>query len=338
MRHAVFVRPDKVEWRETPDAKIESAKEAVVRPLVVGRCDLDAAYTQGIFPLPSGAPIGHEIIGEIVDLGEDAVGLQIGQRVFVPAQISCGTCHACRTGRTGRCASVPFGASYGMGREGDFGGGLADLVRVPFAQAMLTPLPAGADPVALIGAADMGADAWRTVGPWREQLPGAKALVLGGQPPVIGIYAAALAKTFGAAEVAYVDVDSYRRDVAASYGATCHAEVEELGEARFDFITVANPTKAALAAAFAHVAAGGRITSVVPSMDGMPELNPAELYHHGVHWHTGRPDCRHCHDGVVDSWANLGFDPSRVPTQKVEWEAAPEAWSEATLYVAAVRN
>ena len=117
MRHAVFVEPGCVEWREAPDARLQGAGEAIVRPTVVGRCDLDVAYVRGQAPMPAGAPIGHEIIGEIVDLGETAAGgFSIGQRVFVSAQIACGACDACRRGRTGRCTAVPFGASYGMGR------------------------------------------------------------------------------------------------------------------------------------------------------------------------------------------------------------------------------
>lgn len=155
---------------------------------------------------------------EVVEVGE-AGTFAPGDRVFVPAQISCGACGPCRSGSTGRCASVPFAASYGMGRAGDFGGGLADLVRVPFAAAMLSPVPAGADVASLIGAADMAADAWRGIGPHLKRRPGARVLVIGGMPAVIVLYAAGIAKALGAGAVDYLDGDPARDALAAVYGA-----------------------------------------------------------------------------------------------------------------------
>lgn len=334
MRHAVFVKPGEVAWREAPDPKLQGPKEAIVRPIVVGRCDLDVAYTRGLLPMPSGAPIGHEIIAEVVDAGEDA-GVKSGDRVFVPAQISCGRCTNCRRGLTGRCTAVPFAASYGMGRGGDFGGGLADLVRVPFARAMLTPVPAGADPVALIGAADMGADAWRAVGPHLAGHPEARVLVLGGMPPVIGLYSAGLAATLGASAVHYIDADAGRNAVATGYGATPLTTPQA---DPYDLIIVANPARGALTTAFAAAAPGATIVSLTPAIDGLLEIETADLYHRGVTWEIGRPDCRHGHDGIMSAWATCGFCPDHIPTRVVDWEDAPEAWTGDDLYVVARRS
>jgi threonine dehydrogenase-like Zn-dependent dehydrogenase len=335
VRHAVFVKPGRVEWREAPDPKLQGRREALVRPLVVGRCDLDLAYVRGLMPMHQGAPIGHEIIGEVVSLGDDTAGLEIGQRVFVPAQISCGRCDSCRRGLTGRCLSVPFGASYGMGREGDYGGGLADLVRVPYANAMLTPVPYGVEPMTLIGAADMATDAWRAVAPPLARHPGARVLVIGGMPPVIGLYAAGLAVALGAGVIHYLDEDPVRGRVAKIYGATL-LETSDDAE-RYDIVVVAQCTRAALELAFRVTSPGGTITSVAPALDGMPQIDTRTLYHDGVTWVIGRPDCRHGHDGVLAAWANCGFRPDLVPTVITNWEEAPEAWTSDALYLAVVR-
>lgn len=168
--------------------------------------------------MPSGAPIGHEMIGEVINVGDKVRTVRPGDFVFVPAQISCGSCGPCLRGHTSRCASVPFGSPYGMGREGGYGGGLADLVLVSFADAMLTHPPGGADPISLIGAADMGSDAWRTVGDDLRAHPDAKVLVLGGMPPVIGRYSTAIAAAMQV-PVTYVDPDPVRRKIAQNYGA-----------------------------------------------------------------------------------------------------------------------
>jgi threonine dehydrogenase-like Zn-dependent dehydrogenase len=335
MRHVVFVAPGKLEWREAPDPVLGGPGEALVRPLVAGRCDLDVAYVRGLLPMPSGAPIGHEIIGEVVDVGDAVSRFRPGDRVFVPAQISCGACVNCRRGLTGRCQAVPFAASYGMGRDGGFGGGLADLVRVPFAEAMMTPLPGGADPVALIGMADMATDAWRAVAPHLAQHPEARVLVLGGMPPVIGLYAVGLSQALGAAGIDYLDTDPARTAVAREYGARI---VSEPSQEPYDLIVVANPTKGALALAFAAAAPGATITSVTPAIDGSPEIDTRALYHRGVTWRIGRPDCRGAHDGTLGAWANCGFCSDKVPTARVAWEDAPEAWASDALYVAAIRS
>ena len=335
MRHAVFIEPGKVEWREAPDPVLEGPTEALVRPIVVGRCDLDVAFVRGLMPMAGGSPIGHEIIGEVVALGDLVTSFSVGQRVFVPAQISCGACVNCRRGLTGRCESVPFAASYGMGREGGFGGGLADLVRVPFAAAMLTAAPGGVDPVSLIGLADMAPDAWRAVAPHLSRHPEARVLVLGGMPPVIGLYAAALAVSLGASVVDYVDTDPRRIAVAREYGA--NVLEAPASDAPYDLIVVANPARVALEQAFRLAAPGATISSVTPCVDGAPELDTRSLYHRGVTWTVGRPDCRHAHDGALAAWANCGFCADLIPTRTVAWEDAPEAWASDVLHVAAVR-
>jgi threonine dehydrogenase-like Zn-dependent dehydrogenase len=74
----------------------------------------------------------------------------------VPFQINCGDCPACRRGATGSCASLPLMAMYGMvplaGLDG--GGFMADLVLVPYADAMLLPVPETIDPVAIASISD----------------------------------------------------------------------------------------------------------------------------------------------------------------------------------------
>ena len=221
-----------------------------------------------------------------------------------------------------------------MGRAGGFGGGLADLVRVPFADSMLTPVPAAANPVALIGAADMATEAWRAVGPPLQQNPSAKVLVFGGSAPVIGLYSVALAKCLGA-DVCYIDDDNERAAIAASYGARPSQGAD--GET-YDVIVVANSSREKLEHAFDAVAPGGIITSVVPVRDGHPKIDSRSLYHRGVTWSIGRPDCRHAHDGTLSAWANCGFCPDRVPTLRVDWADAPAAWNSDAIYVAAVRG
>jgi threonine dehydrogenase-like Zn-dependent dehydrogenase len=338
MKRMVFVEPGRLAWEEVPDPLLQGPLEAIVRPLCMGRCDLDRLYLSGRAPLASGEPIGHEIFGEIVDLGEAAAAhFRIGQRVIVPAQISCGDCAQCRRGQTGRCERVPLGASYGMGRAGAFGGGVADLVRVPFARGMLVPLAATEDPVRLMGLADMATDAWRAVGPQLARRPGGTVLIVNGMVPVIGVYAAALAVCLGAGRVVYVDADAARRAAAADYGAEVAETVEAAGASGFDIVVDAAGDAGLLLEAVRACGPAASLTSVAPPF-ASPTLPLGEMYYKGLTWEIGRPNCRHGHDPALHAWAAKGFDPSRIGPKRFRYEDAIEAWLDPALYVAVERS
>jgi threonine dehydrogenase-like Zn-dependent dehydrogenase len=334
VKHVVFVAPNHLEWRETPTPRLQADIEAIVRPIVVGRCDLDTLYVTGRMPLTSGEPIGHEVIAEIVELGSSVRGLSVGQRVIVAAQISCGKCRRCRSGLTGRCESVPFGASYGMGRAGNFGGGLADLIRVPFAQAMLIPIPAQADPIKMIGLADMATDAWRAVAPLQER-PGGSVLVLGGATPVIGVYSAGMAVALGAGVVDYVDRDPLRRKRALEYGARVFEDIEAC-ERNYDVIVDAGGDATQLLAALKRIAPEAIVSSVAPAPVG-PEFSLSELYMKGLTYKVGRPNCRAGHAGALHAWSACGFAPEKVQPLIRPFETACETWCDPSLMVAVSR-
>jgi threonine dehydrogenase-like Zn-dependent dehydrogenase len=338
MRSMVFVQPGRLEWADLPDARLNGPLEALVRPRVLGRCDLDVAYLLGRMPLASGEPIGHEILGEIVELGAEAAkSLRIGQRVIVPAQINCGTCSMCQHGETGRCQSVPLGASYGMGRAGGFGGGVSEYVRVPFAAAMLIPIPEQMDPVPLMGLTDMATDSWRAVGPQLAARPGASVLVMGGLARVIGIYAAALAACLGAGRVVYVDADAARREVAARYGVRTAQHIDDVENATFDIVVDASGDTERLAEGIRACGSAGHLTCIAPP-PRWPEMSTRDTYYKGLTFHIGRPNCRAGHSAALEAWASRGFRPELVGPKVFAFENAIDAWLDPALYVAVHRH
>src|SRR6478672_7909473 len=218
MQQLTFLEAGKVEWREVPAPGLEGDGQAIVRPLSVATCDLDTALMHGRAPYRGPFGLGHEGVAEVVDLGDGVSGLVPGQHVAVSFQIFCGDCGPCRAGRTASCEATPPMAMYGLTIGGDWGGFLSDAVRVPYANAMLFPLPEGVDVAAAASASDNMPDAWRTVGPQLKEQPGAEVLIAGGAGS-IGVYAAGMALALGAAKVVYVDDEPSRRELAASYGA-----------------------------------------------------------------------------------------------------------------------
>jgi len=219
MRQLTLVEPRRLEWLDVDDPERQDGRDALVRPLAVATCDLDAPVIAGLTPYQPPIAIGHECVAEVVEATEG--GPAGGALVSVPFQVSCGECERCRRGLTGNCESVPFLSMYGFGSfGGDWGGFLSDLVRVPWADHMLVPLPEGLDPAAVASASDNIPDAWRTVGPPLEREPGAVVLVVGGAGAgSIGLYAAGIAIALGAEGVTYVDGDASRRATAAAFGA-----------------------------------------------------------------------------------------------------------------------
>lgn len=337
MKQLTFVRPGHVEWREVPDARLQSEVEAVVLPLVLGRCDLDVGFVRGLAPMREGEPIGHEMIGEVVEVGDLVRSIAVGQVVIVPSQISCGTCRNCRRGFTGRCLSVPFGAGYGMNRNGDFGCAAADLVRVPFADAMLVPLPESADPVAMIGAADMALDAWRAVAPQLQERPGASVLVIGGLASVIGIYAAGLAVALGAGEVTYVDDDDARLAQAARYGAKAVRRPWE-PTAQYEIVVDADGQAATLVQALRATEPEGLFTSVSIHLRPLTGIPLADLYHKGIVFRTGRANVRTQAEPLLAQCCHGRFKPDLIETRLFDFDDAPVAWLDPALRIVAYRE
>jgi alcohol dehydrogenase len=330
MRALTLTEERRVEWREVAEPSIDGPGEAIVRPLAVALCDLDQPIIRGEAPVPPPVAIGHEGIAEVVEVGEDVASVKAGDRVVVPFQISCGACDRCRAGLTGDCRSVRPGSMYGFGSfGGEWGGLLSDLVRVPFADAMLVPLPAGIDPVAAASVSDNVPDAWRTVaGPLAEQ-PGADVLIVGGGAPSIGLYAIDIARALGAGGVAYVDTDPDRLELAARLG----AEAIEAGEGeRYERrpITVnATGDHEGLHTAIRSTQRNGTCTNVGIYYEALTPVPLLEMYTTGIRFVTGRVAARPAIPSVLELMAAGEIHPELVTSNVATWEDAPAAVQEA---------
>lgn len=327
MRALVHTEPGVVLWQEQPDP-VPEPHGAVVRPLAVARCDLDAPMAAlGMFPGPY--PVGHELVGEVVAVGADAA-VAVGARVSVPFQVSCGTCRTCRAGRTAACTTyrAPAGAAFGFGpRGGGHGGAVADLLAVPHADHLLVPAPEGLGDAALAVLPDGAVDAYRAVGPALRERPGAEVLVLAGAVPSIGLYAVALAVALGAGGVRYVDDDAARCAAAERLGAQVLRREGEWPR-RYDRAEVVVDGSASLAGLQCAVRSTedlGLLT-VLGIVLGDAPVPLLEMYSRGLTLHTSRADSRRHLPAVLALAASGRFDPLAVPTTTVPLADAAEAW------------
>ncbi len=161
-------------------------------------------WAQNTIPVPM--VVGHEYVGEVVDMGQEVRGFEIGDRVSGEGHITCGHCRNCRAGRVHLCRNT---IGVGVNREGSF----AEYLVIPAFNAFKIP---DNIPDELASIFDPFGNAVHTA--LSFDLVGEDVLITGAGP--IGIMAAAVAKHVGARNVVITDVNEYRLDLAKKMGAT----------------------------------------------------------------------------------------------------------------------
>ncbi len=148
MRANCWMGVNRVEVRDVPDPTILNARDAIVRISSTAICGSDLHLYDGYIPtMEKGDVLGHEFMGEVVELGPAVTNLKVGDRVVVPFPIACGNCTACARGAFSLCENSNPNAgmaekAWGHSAAGIFGyshmaggyaGGQAEYARVPFA-------------------------------------------------------------------------------------------------------------------------------------------------------------------------------------------------------------
>ncbi|MEM0955155.1 MAG: alcohol dehydrogenase catalytic domain-containing protein [Pseudomonadota bacterium] len=331
MRQLMYVKPMVLEWWEVPAPVLETGKDAIVKPLAVARCDLDAAIVLGTFPIAGPFAFGHEMTAEVVEVGDRVRGFEPGDRVIVPFQISCGECTNCRRGWTNACENeVPY-AAYGMGThpEKDYGGGLADLLRVPYADAMLLTLPQNVSPEAGAGLSDNVADGYRTVSDELARFPGEPVLIVGGLAQSVGLYAVHAALALGSSRVVYTDFDSTRLAMARAAGAETLeiADYDTAGRHDDNFLITADASglAAGLRYAFRSTSPCGFINGVIGGLESAVELDLLAAYRRGITYTLGRVHGRRVMEHTLCHTCKGELDPMALVDRVLPFEDSIDA-------------
>ncbi|MHA3904938.1 L-threonine 3-dehydrogenase [Castellaniella sp. WN] len=156
--------------------------------------------------IPVPMHVGHEYVGEVVEIGQEVQGFRIGDRVSGEGHITCGHCRNCRAGRRHLCRNT---RGVGVNRPGAF----ADYLAIPAFNAFRIPDDVSDDLAAIF---DPYGNATHTA--LAFDLVGEDVLITGAGP--IGAMAAAIARHVGARNVVITDVNDYRLDLAARMGAS----------------------------------------------------------------------------------------------------------------------
>ncbi|CAM2874757.1 glutathione-dependent formaldehyde dehydrogenase [Mycobacterium intermedium] len=232
MKATVYAGRNSVEVQTVPDPTILNDRDAIVRITSTAICGSDLHLYDGYIPtVMRGDVLGHEFMGEVVEVGKGVTNLRAGDRVVVPFPIACGACSACERDLYSLCENSNPNAGIAeklMGHSpaglfgyshmlGGFAGGQAEYARVPFAD--VGPLKIEDDlsddqvlflsdilPTGYMGAEMCDIKSGDIVAVW-------------GAGPV-GLFAMVSALLLGAAKVIAIDQVPYRLDLAKKLGAT----------------------------------------------------------------------------------------------------------------------
>ncbi len=236
-RAVSYAGAGKVEVHDIAYPKLELADGPGVNPANVGRkcehgvilkvvstniCGSDQHMVRGRTTAPEGLVLGHEITGEIVEVGRDVEFLKVGDLCSVPFNIACGRCRNCKERKTGICLNVNPdrpGSAFGYVDMGGWVGGQAEYVMAPYADFNLLKFPDRDQAMEKILDLTMLSDIFPTGfhGAITAGVkPGSTVYIAGAGP--VGLAAAVGAQLLGAAVVIVGDMNEDRLAQARSFG------------------------------------------------------------------------------------------------------------------------
>ena len=221
-----------IRYDTVPDPKIEQSRDAIIKVTSCAICGSDVHLYDGVIPtMHSGDVVGHETMGEVVEVGAEVTNLKVGDRVVVPFTIACGECFFCKRGYYSGCErSNPNKADaeklWGHSPAGLFGyshllggyaGGQAEYLRVPYADVGPIKVPSHLTDEQVLFLSDIFPTGY--MGAEFCNIQGGETIAVWGCGPV-GQMAIKSAFLLGAERVIAIDTVPERMELARQSGAT----------------------------------------------------------------------------------------------------------------------
>ncbi len=319
--------------------EILAPSDALVRPIAASTCDLDQAIVHTTVP-GSEQPfaIGHEAVGEVIEVGAAVTGLRPGDVVVIPYHLSCGACDRCREDLPLFCRETAADALavYGVPVGVEYGGLFSELVRVPFADHGLVKLPPSVSPLDAVSVGDNLTDAYRSIVPRLRARPGSDVLIF--SRGSIGLYAADIARAYGAGIVRYVDASAERRDLATEFGAEVSGPEDfDPGEHEFAISLVTHGSVDALRAAILATGPGGEVENLGFHFADVP-LPVAAMHFKCLTFRSAMSNARPLIPEVLALVASGRINPRHVQTAVLPFDQAADALPSAGFKPVFVRD
>lgn len=305
MKAITFQGVEDLAFQDVADAAVLESGDALVRVTAAGICGSDLhPYFGREKGLDPGTVMGHELLGEVAEVGDDVTAFGPGDRVVAPFTTACGACFYCGTGLTARCER---GQLFGWIENGvGLHGAQAELVRVPLADSTLVPVPEGLDDAVALLAGDILSTA--SFGADLADVEEGDVVAVVGCGPV-GLLCIRTALARGARQVVAVDRIPSRLETAERFGATPvsfrtadpRSTVDRLTEGRgADAAIEAVGSGPATRAAADLLRPGGRLAALGVHTEPTLALSPGELYDRNLRYGAGRCPARHYMPAALD--------------------------------------
>jgi alcohol dehydrogenase len=342
MKAVIYDGPAQMRLADVPDPVLSGGDGAIIRTTICGICgsDLHIYHGHGLNTTP-GYVVGHEAVGEVVEVGPAVHGFRAGDRVLLPGSTGCGRCYYCRRGYALQCTD---GDSGGYNRGGSHGrrgaswgkgmrlpGCQAQYIAVPVADSHMIKLPDSVSYEAAIVLTDAAPTAW--LGARHARIaPGDTVAVLGLGP--VGQMAVMAAQAMGAGHIIATDTHEYRRKTAERYGAETAARDdieaavdERTGGLGADVVIDTAGTKPALLQAIQLAATGGRVAAVGVNQEGFFEFPYRMAMHKGLEFFTGLTSVQRELQELLPLVASGRAHPEWIITHDMGLSQAPGAYA-----------
>ncbi|MDQ0343068.1 L-iditol 2-dehydrogenase [Lederbergia wuyishanensis] len=288
MNAAVLNKPLDIEVKQVTIPKPKK-DEALVKVYCIGVCGSDVHYYEhgkiGRYKVKEPLILGHELAGEVVEIGDDVSHISVGDRVAVEPGVTCGRCNYCKSGRYNLCTDVVFMATPPVD------GAWAEYITIRSDFLFKIPDEMSYEEGALLEPLSVGIHAMQ-----RGKASMADRLFVSGLGP-IGLLAIQAAKMFGITEIFASDVVPFRRELAKELGVTAvfdpiQEDINEListltEQKGVNLVVETSGNSKAISDTIKIVDRGGRIVLIgLPTSDSIPldinQLIDGEIDVYGV--------------------------------------------------------
>ncbi|WP_088036207.1 zinc-dependent alcohol dehydrogenase [Evansella clarkii] len=359
MKALTYQGKEKLEVKNMDDPKIETGDDMIVRITATGICGSDLHLYKKTIPLDEDYIIGHEPMGIVEEVGSNVKNVKKGDRVVIPFNVSCGQCFFCNNQMESQCDNsnphADTGGLFGYSKQfGNYPGGQAEFLRVPYADFMTFVVPESSelDDESVLFLSDVIPTAY-----WSVEHSGVKkgdtVLVLGSGP--IGLMVQKFAWLKGAKRVITVDhvphrlehakktnnVEIYNFEEEDELGKMLHESTEGGADVVIDCVGMDGkvPPKEKVKDIFGQK---GTIDPIIMAAEAVRKFGtvqltgvygaPANLFPLGdffsrnVQLKMGQAPVIHLMPKLYDMVENREFDPTDIITHRMSLDEAPEAY------------
>ena len=312
MRALVYRGHKRIDLEQVPDAEVPAPDGALVRTTSFAICGSDLhGYHGPVNEERIGSTMGHEAIGEVVEVGPDVRRIRPGDHVAVSAVVGCGRCEACQSLVTARCPHTE-GRVLNLGQ--------AEAIAVPAADSSLLPIPEGVSDEQAVLLTDILPTGYKGVRGADIQ-PGGTVAVVGAGP--VGQMALETSFLFGPSRVFAIDQVPHRLEEAARLGAIpidasqvdpVEAVLDQTGGKGCQHVIEAAGPQATVRIAFGVLAHGGTLSQVGATADPEMTVNLMSLFGKDLTYRVGLVSPQYAWPELVPLLQEGKLHPERVFT------------------------